>query len=93
VETFTYRGYQVHVVNDTGAWSFIARPKTPDLPILPRPIGGLHISSRPLLQKRRRELIDWWMSRHLSIVAQRNRDSFHLFGEWLAPIKIQTYGT
>ena len=49
VETFTYRGYQVHVVNDTGAWSFIARPKTPDLPILPRPTSGLHISSEAAL--------------------------------------------
>ena len=49
METFTYRGYQVHVVNDTGAWSFIARPKTPDLPILPRPTGGSYISSQAAL--------------------------------------------
>ena len=49
METFTYRGYQVHVVNDTGAWSFIARPNTPDLPILPRHTCGYHISSEAAL--------------------------------------------
>ena len=49
LETFIYRGYKVYVVNDTGAWSFIARPKTPDLPILTRPKSGLHISSEAAL--------------------------------------------
>jgi hypothetical protein len=44
MESFTYRGYQVCVVSDNCAWSFVARPTTPDLPILRLPASGLHVS-------------------------------------------------
>jgi lipocalin len=49
MESFTYRGYQVYVVSDSCAWSFVARPTTPDLPILRRPTSGLHISRETAL--------------------------------------------